>query len=147
MQVLSQEAVPMPDQHSTDTTQGTVGGVAAEDEACLEGPTMQCTLEEERALLDPSLTQTLAMLNDAPLEYLSILSKHIEQIKSTKASQMQEAPPSPKAPLGFKLQPVGININANILIIPSTMVTTTLSMTIYTVASNLGHMMLLPQKI
>ena len=56
-----------------------------EDEACLEGPTMKCTPAEERMLLDPSLNQALAALNKVPLEYLAILSKHIKQIKNTKA--------------------------------------------------------------
>ena len=120
-------------------TQGSVRGVAVEDELCLEIPTMQCTLEEERALLDPSLTQTLAMLNDALLEYLLILSKHIEQMKSTKASQMPGALPSPT-------MLAGTDVKVYLLIVPLTMVMMTLSAIIFTITTSLGHTILLPEQ-
>ena len=67
------------------------------DEASLEGPTMKCAPAEEKALLDPSLNQALAVLNEGSFKYLAILAMCIEQIKSTKALQtpmvLVRAPP------------------------------------------------------
>ena len=69
---MTQET-PMP---SLETAAGTTILDAAneapiEDETCLEGPTLKCSLQEERVLLNPLLAESLDHLDDVPLGYLS----------------------------------------------------------------------------
>ena len=58
-----------------------------EDEACLEGPMLKCSLQEERALLNPLLAESLDHLEDVPLGYLTLIKAHINEIRRIKASQ------------------------------------------------------------
>ena len=64
-----------------------------EDETCLEGPTLKCSLQEERALLNPLLAEFLDHLEDVPLGYLTLIEAHINEIWRIKASQMPAALP------------------------------------------------------
>ena len=133
----------MLSQDSTDAdVQGTVGGVPVDDEACLDGPTMRYTPAEERALLDLALTQTLTALNEVPIEYLTMLSQQIEEIKCLKALQMPKVQSWPKALPGLPPLPAGMELQLNILVVPSMTVTTTLSNAIYSAYGNLGHTVL-----
>ena len=61
-------------------------GEAPMDETCLEGPTLKCTLQEERVLLNPLLTESLDHLEDMPLGYLSLIEACINEIWRIKAS-------------------------------------------------------------
>ena len=100
-----------------------------EDEACLEGPTLKCSLQEERVLLKPLLAESLNHLEDMPLGYLSLIEACINEIRRIKASQMPVALPRvpPRLPaLWPKPTP------------PEPTATSTLSEAIYSVASNLG---------
>ena len=57
-----------------------------EDETCLEGPTLKCSLQEERVLLNPLLAESLDHLEDIPLGYLSLIEACINEIQRIKAS-------------------------------------------------------------
>ena len=145
-QWASQDMASMPSQDSTTnaTALGATGGTLMEDkEACLEGPTLKCTPAEERVLLGPSLNQVLAVLNKAPLGYLMVLAKCIEQIKSTKASQMPTA--LLRAPLRLPAPPAGTESQLDLLTM-TTAATVTLSEAIYSATSNLGPTVLSLQK-
>ena len=48
-----------------------------EAETCLEGPTLKCSLQEERVLLYPLLAESLNHLEDVPLGYLTLIEAHI----------------------------------------------------------------------
>ena len=71
-----------------------------EDEACLEGPMLKCSLQEERVLLNPLLAESLDHLEDVPLGYLSLIEAHINEIWRIQASRMPVASPrvSPRVP-------------------------------------------------
>ena len=100
-----------------------------EDEACLEGPTLKCSLQEERALLNPLLAESLDHLEDVSLGYLSLMEACIHEIWRIKASQMPVASPRvlpglpPLLPKPMPTEPA---------------ITSTLSEAIYPAASNLG---------
>ena len=81
---MTQET-PMP---SLETVTGILDAVGRTpmDETCLEGPTLMCTLQEERALLNPLLTESLDHLEDVPLGYLSLIKACINEIWRIKAS-------------------------------------------------------------
>ena len=99
-----------------------------EDETCLEGPTLKCSLQEERALLNPLLVESLDHLEDVPLGYLTLIEARINEIRRIKASQMPVALPRalprllPPWPISMLLEPTA---------------TSTLSEAIYSAASNL----------
>ena len=57
-----------------------------EDETCLEGPMLKCSLQEERVLLNPLLAESLNHLEDVSLGYLSLIEAHINEIRRIKAS-------------------------------------------------------------
>ena len=57
-----------------------------EDETCLEGPTLKCSLQEERALLNPLLAESLDHLEDVPLGYLTLIEARINEIRRIKTS-------------------------------------------------------------
>ena len=57
-----------------------------EDETCLEGPTLKCSLQEERVLLNPLLAESLDHLEDVPLGYLTLIEARISEIRRIKAS-------------------------------------------------------------
>ena len=101
-----------------------------EDETCLEGPMLKCSLQEERALLNPLLAKSLNHLEDMSLGYLSLIEARIHEIWRIKASRMPIA--LPRVPPGLPqllLKPT----------LTEPAVTSTLSETIYSAASNLGH--------
>ena len=100
-----------------------------EDETCLEGPMLKCSLQEERALLNPLLAESLDHLEDVPLGYLTLIEAHISEIRRIKASRMPVA--SPRVPPGLP-PPLPIPTLQN----PTT--TSMLSEGIYSAASNLG---------
>ena len=114
----SQETVPMSSQESKATTPAssqesatqetsmpslktamgatilnTADEAHMEDETCLEGPTLKCSLQEERLLLNPLLAKSLNHLEDVPLGYLSLIEARINKIRRIKASQMPIACP------------------------------------------------------
>ena len=133
--VSSQESVTqettMP---SLETTTGTTILDAAdesnmEDETCLEGQTFMCSLQDERALLNQLLADSLNHLENVPLGYLTLIEACINEIRRIKASQMPVA--SPRVPPGLPPllpRPMPTEPTA----------TSTLSEAIYSVASNLG---------
>ena len=100
-----------------------------EDETCLEGPTLKCSLQEERALLNPLLAESLDHLEDVPLEYLSFIKAHIHEIRRIKASQTPVTLPRalpglpPLLPKPMLTEPTAMSM---------------LSEAIYSAASNLG---------
>ena len=103
-------------------------GTNMEDESCLEGPTLKCSLQEERALLNPLLAESLDHLEDMSPGYLTLIEACIHEIWRIRVSQMPVT--SPRVPPG--LPPL----------LPKTMptepaVTSTLSEAIYSAASNL----------
>ena len=100
-----------------------------EDETCLEGPMLKCSLQEERALLNPLLPESLDHLEDVPLGYLSLIKARINEIRRIKASQMPVA--SPRAPPGLPPPPP-------IQMLWDPTATSTLSEAIYSATSNLG---------
>ena len=140
---MSQDTASMPSQDSTtDTTiLDATGRVPMEDEACLEGPTLKCTLDEEWALLNPLFTESLDQLEDVPLGYLNVLVARINQIRKVKVSQMPV--PSPRALPG--LPPLGIGQPAPI---PTSVsgATASLSEAIHSATSNLGTTVPRPSK-
>ena len=100
-----------------------------EDETCLEGPTLKCSLQEERALLNPLLAESLNHLEDVSPGYLGLIEAHINEIQRIRASQtpitLPRAPPGlpPLLPKPMPTEPTA---------------TSTLSEAIYSAASNLG---------
>ena len=63
-------------------------GTNMEDESCLEGPTLRCSLQEERALLNPLLAESLDHLEDGSTGYLTLIEAHIHEIWRIRVSQM-----------------------------------------------------------
>ena len=55
------------------TILNTAGEAPMEDETCLEGPTLKCTPQEERVLLNPLFAESLNHLEDVPLGYLNLI--------------------------------------------------------------------------
>ena len=100
-----------------------------ENETCLEGPTLKCSLQEERALLNPLLAESLDHLEDISLGYLTLIEARIHEIQRIRASRTPIA--SPRAPPG--LPPL---LPMPMLTEPAA--TSTLSEAIYSAASNLG---------
>ena len=100
-----------------------------EDQTCLEGPTLKCSLQEERALLNPLLTESLDHLEDVPLGYLTLIEAHISEIRRIKASQMPVALP--------RVLP-GLPPPLPILAPQNLTATSMLSEAIYSATSNLG---------
>ena len=99
-----------------------------EAETCLEGPTLKCSLQEERALLNPLLAESLDHLEDISLGYLTLIEACIHEIWRIRASQTPVA--LPRAPPGLSpLLPMPMPTE------PAT--TSTLSEAIYSAASNL----------
>ena len=98
---MSQDMASMPSQNSTTDAMilNATGGIPMEDETCLEEPTLKCTPEEERSLLNPLLTGSLNQLEDVLLGYLNVLVAHINEIRKVKVSQMPV--PSPRVPPGL----------------------------------------------
>ena len=73
-----------------------------EDESCLKGPTLKCSLQEERALLNPLLAESLDHLEDVSSGYLTLIEARIHEIRRIRASWMpitlpRIAPTSAKA--------------------------------------------------
>ena len=68
-------------------------GTNMEDESCLEGPTLKCSLQEERALLNPLLAESLDHLEDVSLGYLTLIEARIHEIQRIRASQMSITSP------------------------------------------------------
>ena len=100
-----------------------------EEETCLEGPMLKCSLQEERVLLNPLLAKSLDHLENVPLGYLSLIKARIHEIQRIKASHTPIA--LPRAPPGLPpLLPKPMPTE------PAT--TSTLSEAIYSAASNLG---------
>ena len=121
---------------TTDATiLNTTGGVPMEDEACLEGPTLRCTPEEEWALLNPLFTESLDKLEDVLSGYLNVLATHINQIRKVKASQMPVAPT--RAPPGLPPPALGMGQPAPVQT-PVSGAMVPISEAIYSAASNLG---------
>ena len=100
-----------------------------EDETCLEGPTLKCSLQEERVLLNPLLAESLNHLENVPLGYLTLIEACINEIQRIKASRMPAASPRalpglpPLLPKPTPTEPAA---------------TSTLSEAIYSATSNLG---------
>ena len=152
--ISSQETVPMSSQESKATTptscqesvtqdtampslETATGAtildaadeINMEDETCLEGPMLKCSLQVERVLLNPLLAESLDHLENVPLGYLTLIEALINKIQRIKSSQMLAA--SPRAPLGLPpLLPKPTPTE------PAA--TSTLSEAIYSAASNLG---------
>ena len=61
-------------------------GTNMEDESCLEGPTLTCSLQEERVLLNPLLAESLDHLEDMSPGYLTLIEAHIHEIRRIRAS-------------------------------------------------------------
>ena len=57
-----------------------------EDEACLKGPTLKCSLQEEKALLNLLLAESLDHLEDMSPGYLTLIEAHIHEIRRIRAS-------------------------------------------------------------
>ena len=134
---MSQE-MSMPSLESTTGTTIliTAGGTPMEDETCLDRPTMRCTPDEERVLLNPLLAGSLDHLEDMPLGYLNVLVACINEIRKVKASQTPV--PSPRAPPGLPTpQPISTLPQPVLMPLePGTMAS--LTKAIYSTASNLG---------
>ena len=105
------------------------GEAPVEDETCLDRPTLKCTPEEERALLNPLLAESLDHLEDVLLGYLNLLVARINEIRKTKASQTPVS--SPRVPA--RLPPP-----QPILMPSEPSATSSLSEAIYSATSNLG---------
>ena len=86
---MSQDTTSMSSQKSTTdaTILDAAGRIPMEDETYLEGPTMRCNRDEERALLNLLLAGSLNQLEGIPLGYLNVLVAHINKIRKVKASQ------------------------------------------------------------
>ena len=100
-----------------------------EDETCPEGPMLKCSLQEERALLNPLLAESLNHLEDVPLGYLCLIKTRINEMRRIKASRTPVALPRalPRLP-PLRTTPM----------LPVPAATSTLSEAIYSAASNLG---------
>ena len=127
----TQEDTNMP---SLETATGTTildatDGTNMEDESCLEGPTLKCSLQEERVLLNPLLAESLDHLEDVSPGYLTLIEARIHEIRRIRASQTPVALPRalpglpPLLPKPMLTEPTA---------------TSTLSEAIYSAASNLG---------
>ena len=127
----TQEDTNMP---SLETAMGATilnaaDGTNMEDESCLEGPMLKCSLQEERALLNPLLAESLNHLEDVLLGYLTLIEAHIHAIQRIRASQMPVTLPRvlpglpPLLPKPMPTEPAA---------------TPMLSEAIYSAASNLG---------
>ena len=132
--VPSQESATEETMPSLETAMGTTildvtDETNMEDETCLEGPTLKNSLQEERALLNPLLAESLDHLEDVPLGYLTLIEACISEIQRIKASWTPTA--LPRAPPG--LPPL---LPKPMLTEPTA--TSTLSEAIYSAASNLG---------
>ena len=99
-----------------------------EDESCLEGPTLKCSLQEERALLNPLLAESLDHLEDMSPGYQTLIEACIQEIQRIRVSQTPVASPRalPRLP---SLLPKPTSTE------PTT--TSMLSEAIYSAASNL----------
>ena len=96
----SQEAsMPSLEPTSGATILDATGRIPMEDEACLDGPTMRCTPDEERALLNPLLAGSFDHLEYMSLGCLNVFVAHINVIHKIKASQMPV--PLPRVPPGL----------------------------------------------
>ena len=89
--VSNQESATEETMPSLETATGaTIPQVAdetnMENETCLEGPTLKCSLQEERALLNPLLAESLDHLEDMPLRYLTLIEGRISEIWRIKVS-------------------------------------------------------------
>ena len=111
------------------TILGAAGKAPMEDDTCLEGPTLKCSLQEERAFLNPLLAESLNHLEDMPLGYLSLIEAHINEIRRIKASQMPVTSP--------KVLP-GLLPPQPLLTLSQPTATLALSEAIYSATSNLG---------
>ena len=127
---MTQEtSMPSLETATGDTILDATGKAPMEDETCLEGPTLKCTPQEERALLNQLLTKSLDHLEDVPLGYLNLIVACINEIRKTKASQMPVALPRvlprllPPQPISTPSEPAA---------------TSSLSEAIYSATSNLG---------
>ena len=74
-----------------ETAMGTIildaaDGTQMEDESCLEGPTLKCSLQEERVLLNPLLAESLDHLEDMSPGYLTLIEACIHEIWRIRAS-------------------------------------------------------------
>ena len=104
-------------------------GTNMEDESCLEGPTLKCSLQEERALLNPLLAESLDHLEDVSPGYLTLIEAHIHEIWRIRVSRTPVTLPRalpglpPLLPKPMPTEPTA---------------TSTLSEAIYSAASNLG---------
>ena len=100
-----------------------------EDESYLEGPTLKCSLQEERALLNPLLAESLDYLEDISPGYLTLIEALIHEIWRIRASRtpitLPRAPPGlpPLLPMPMPTEPT---------------TTSTLSEAVYSATSNLG---------
>ena len=107
---MSQEAsMPSLEPAGGTTILDAAGRIPMEDEACLDGPTMRCTPDEERTLLNPLLTGSFDHLKHVSLGCLNVLVARINEIRKVKASQTPV--PLPRAPPGLTLP--ASNLNAN----------------------------------
>ena len=61
-------------------------GTQMEDKSCLEGPTLKCSLQEERVLLNPLLAESLDHLEDVSPGYQTLIEAHIHEIWRIRAS-------------------------------------------------------------
>ena len=120
----SQETAPMSTQESNATTPVSSQGSATQDtnmpsletatgttildtvdetnmenETCLEGPTLKCSLQKEMALLNPLLAESLNHLEDMSLGYLTLIEARIHEIQRNRASRMPVT--SPRVPPGL----------------------------------------------
>ena len=135
---MSQGTMSISSQESTTGTTilDAEGGTPMEDEACLDDPTMKCSPEEERELLNPLLTEPFDHLEDMPLGYLDVLVARINEVRRFKACRIPVSSPRvppglpPLLPTSTPLQPVPTPA--------ATGIPGSLSKAIYSAASNLG---------
>ena len=127
---MTQEtSMPSLETATCATILNTADEAPMEDETCLEGPTLKCTPQEERALLNPLLAEFLDHLEDVPSGYLNLIVARINEIRKTRVSQtpvaLPRAPPRlpPPQPISMPSEPTA---------------TLSLSEAIYSAASNLG---------
>ena len=78
--------IPNPETAMGATILDTVDGTGMEDNSCLEGPTLKCSLQEERALLNPLLAESLNHLEDMSPGYLTLIEACIHEIQRIRAS-------------------------------------------------------------
>ena len=104
-------------------------GTNMEDKSCLEGPTLKYSLQEERALVNPLLAESLNHMEDVSLGYLTLIEARIHEIRRIRVSQTPIT--SPRVPPGLPLL-----LPKPMLTEPA--ITSTLSEAIYSAASNFG---------